>query len=230
MSARIIFRRFGKIVATAFLAVFFSIGIAVAVTKFFTVKEIVVQGTGIDVMVDQKKLSKNLLFFPTEQLRSQLLNENPLLVDVQIQKKLPHTLLIIPKLRSPIAKLQTNTRSVDVDGDGMIISDSMPNESLPTLLFTISPIHIGQKITDPQIVSGLSAIVSLGSLVSIDSITTLDGESLQMKSGSLHIYITQHANLSDVSSTLQTLLAGFRIKGTLPALIDLRFAKPVISF
>lgn len=230
MSARIVFRRFGKIVATAFIVMLISIVVAITVTKFFSIQVIEIQGTGVGVIVDQKNLSKNLIFFPTEQVQNQLMNENPLLVDVQIRKKLPHTLIIIPKLRTPIARLQTNARTVDIDKEGMVISDSMPGESLPTLVFDILPIRIGQKIRDPQVVSGLDAVTRMGALLPIDSITELGSASLQIKSGSLRIYFTQHENLSDVSSTLQTLLSGFRIKGTLPAVIDLRFAKPVISF
>ena len=230
MSARIIFRKFGRIVSTVFITIGVSVGIAFVVIKFFTIEVIEVQGSGLNIIVDQKKLSKNLLFFPTEQLRNQLLSENPLLLDVKIQKKLPHTLVIVAKLRTAIAHLQTNTRMVDIDEDGMIISDSMPNETLPILFFDVTPIRIGQKITKQQIQSALSSLVHLGSIVTIDSIKPLDEESIQLSSRGLHIYVAQQSNFGDVSSTLQTLLNGVRIKGTLPALIDLRFAKPVISY
>ncbi len=112
----------------------------------------------------------------------------------------------------------------------MIISDSVPGVLLPTLSFEVSPIKIGQKISNSQISAALDAIERLGPTVPINSITALDSQSLQITSGTLRIYITQQEHMSEVSSTLQTILAGFRIKGTLPAVIDLRFAKPVISY
>lgn len=215
---------------TALLALTLSAVVAVGVTKFFTIQTIEVQGSGIGLIVDQKKLPRNLLFFPTELVRSQLLSENSLLGDVEIKKRLPHTLVITAKPRVPIAELQTNSRSVDVDKEGIVVSESMPGTSLPLVSIDIFPLRIGQKIRSPQVTLAIAAIAAFGSFVPIDSITELDSTSLQVTSGTLHIYITQQPEITDLAATLQTLLNGFRIKGTLPTVIDLRFTKPVISF
>lgn len=230
MSVRIVLRKFGKILVTIILALILSATVAVGVTRFFTIQTIEVQGPGIGLIVDQKKFPRNLLFFPTELVRSQLLSENPLLGDVEIRKKLPHTLVIAVKPRTPVARLQTNGRSVDVDKEGIVVSDSMPGTMLPLIFFDIESVRVGQKIHNPQVSLALSAITAFETLIPIDSITELDSQSLQVKSGTLYMYITQQAHMSDIAATLQTLLEGFRIKGTLPTVIDLRFIKPVISF
>ena len=52
--------------------------------------------------------------------------------------------------------------------------------------------------------------------------------SLHAVSATLDIFFTQDA-IEQTLATLQTLIAGFRIKGTLPKVIDLRFDKPVIT-
>jgi len=230
MSARTYLRKFGKIIATTLLFFIISVGVIVGVNKFFTIRTIEVEGAGVQVVVDQKKILKNLLFFPSDQVRTQLLSSNPLLENVEIHKKFPHTLVIVAFLRTPIGRLQSNDRLVDLDRDGVVVKEGMHDDALPLLVFDVTPIHIGDKMNDVRIVQSLAALGAFGGFVKIDTITSLDSQSLQVKFGKTSIYITQNGNIQEIAATLQTLLAGFRIKGTLPTIIDLRFTKPVVSF
>ncbi len=230
LRTRTYLRKFGKVFATIFLTCIVSIGVIFGVTKFFTIRTIEVEGAGVQVVVDQKKLAKNLLFFPSEQLRLQLLSANPLLGNVEIHKKFPHTLVIVAFLRTPIGRLQSNNRLVDLDKDGVVVKEGIHDDALPLLIFDVTPIHIGDKMSDVRIVQSLAALSAFQSFVKIDTITSLDSQSLQVKFGKTSIYITQNENIQEIAATLQTLLAGFRIKGTLPTIIDLRFTKPVVSF
>ncbi len=230
MSARTYLRKFGKIIATTILFFIISIGVIVGVNKFFTIRTIEVEGAGIQITVDQRKLVKNLLFFPNDQLRAQLLAANPLLQNIKIYKKFPHTLVIAAFLRTPISRLQANNRLVDLDKDGVVVKEGVNDDMLPLLIFDITSVHIGDKMSDIRIVQSLAALGAFGGFMKIDTITSLDSESLQVKSSKTSIYITQNGNIQETAATLQTLLAGFRIKGTLPTIIDLRFTKPVVSF
>lgn len=230
MSVKIYLRKFGKRIATVVFTVGLISGVGFVSITFFTIQTIEVEGFGMQVIVDQKKLSKNLLFFPATQLRAELLSQNPLLGDIIIRKKFPHTLVIAAVPRTPIARLQTKGRRVDIDKEGIVLRESSPDHPLPILLFDIEPIRIGQHLSDTRVFSSIAILTSLDRITPIDTITSLDNQSLQVKSGRLDIYITQQADMGAIATTLQTLLTGFRIKGALPALIDLRFSKPVVTF
>ncbi len=234
LAIKICLRKFGKFIATFFLIIAASASLIWGITKFFTIRTIEVEGSGMQVVVDQKRLTKNLLFFPTEQLRTQLLSDNPLIGDVLIKKKFPHTLTVAAFPRVPVGLLKTSGRFLHVDKECIVIGEGIENSVLPLLVFDPPAggpvVRIGEKIRDERICQSIAVIIAFGGMTKIDAVTTLDSQSLQVKSGKLYIYITQQVNASEVAATLQTLLGGFRIKGTLPAIIDLRFSKPIISF
>ncbi len=228
MSVKTYLRKFGNLLATILLTAF-AIGVGgFGVMKFFTIRTIEIQGAGLTAVVDQKKLPKNLLFFPSDHVRAELLAENPLLAGVAIQKKFPHTLVIIPISRIPIAHLLTSGRLVDVDREGIIVREATRDRALPTLQFDLGPVRIGEKISDPSLLTALAFIDR--HIVPVDMITLLDSQSLRVQSGKTNIYITHIGNIQVIADTLQTLLTGFRIEGKLPATIDLRFPKPVVTF
>jgi hypothetical protein len=149
---------------------------------------------------------------------------------VRFIKKYPHTLAIVPVLRPATARLRSNDRLVLVDADGVVLVDGDQGMMLPTLLFTIPALHVGKKISDTRIQLALAVLKGLyGSLV-VESITEQDGAYMTVKSGKTDIFIPQTENAASILATLQTLMTGFRIKGTLPAVVDLRFDKPVVKF
>ncbi|MBI2404619.1 hypothetical protein HYV22_00365 [Candidatus Gottesmanbacteria bacterium] len=227
---RVYLRKFGKRIVTVILIIGLTSGVGFVSMTFFTLQAIEVEGSGMQVVIDQKKLTRNLLFFPTEKLRTELLSQNPLLGDVVIRKKFPHTLVIAAVPRSPIAHLQTKERKVDIDKEGIVLQESSPDHPLPTLLFDVEPVRTGEKVRDPRVFSGIAILTAFEGIFPIDVISSLDSQSLQVKSGILRIYVVQQSDMKAVATTLQVLLTGFRIKGTLPAVMDLRFSKPVVTF
>lgn len=229
MSVSVYIRKFGRPMVTLGLVIMVTLGVAFGSTKLLTIQTIEVEGSGIQIAIDQRKIPKNLLFFPSDQIREALLSENPLLGEVIIKKKFPHTLVIMVYGRIPIARLQIQGRSVDLDSEGVVLGESVPGINLPILFFDASP-RIGEVIRDPQVLTSISIVTACKKITAIDSITALDGLSLWVKSGTLSIYIAQQSDINAKAATLQVLLTGFRIKGRLPTLIDLRFSKPVVTF
>ena len=230
-SKRAIFiRKFGKIVGYVFLFVVFSSAVYWFCTKMFTINNIVVVGNNLRVQVDESRLPKTLLFFPAEKLRVQLLAANPILSDIQFQKKYPHTLVIVPTLRPAVARLALVSREVLVDAGGIVLSDtdaSSPN--LPRLIVPITTVRIGEKITDPRVAAGIAFITGIQDILPVSSVSVEDEQSLRAKGDKLDIVFPQDGPIAPILATLQTLLSGFRIKGTLPTFIDLRFNKPIIK-
>jgi hypothetical protein len=91
-------------------------------------------------------------------------------------------------------------------------------------------VRIGEKITDPRVSAGISFITGMRDILSVSSISVEDERSLRAKCDKLDILFPQDGPIAPILATLQTLLSGFRIKGTLPTFIDLRFNKPIIKF
>ena len=222
-------RKFGKLVILLSLFILLSIGLYWASNWLFSINTIEVIGDGIDVTVSKDKVARNLLFFPTEKVRQQLLSTNPLLADVKLKRKLPHTLQIVTIARRPEAVLVSRGRRLLLDKEGIVIGEWFPEVVYPRLVFDVDTPATGRRIADPAVVTSLGLISEISSWLIIDEITVLDSSSLQARSGKTNIFIPQQVSPSTTANTLQTLIAGFRIKGILPTTIDLRFDKPVIS-
>jgi cell division septal protein FtsQ len=227
----VFFRKFGKIAGYGLLVCLFSGMVYWLCSWLFTVKNIVVVGTNIQVAVDEARLPKSLLLFPTAKFRAELLADNPILADIQFQKKYPHTLVIVPTLRTAVVRLSLTAREVLLDGAGVVLSDvDASSPVLPHLVVPLPTARIGEMIRDSRVLAGISFITGIQNILPIQTIIVEDELSLRAKSDTLDIVFPQDAPMSVTLATLQTLLSGFRIKGILPTFIDLRFNKPIIKF
>jgi hypothetical protein len=224
-------RKFGKIAGYILLVCLFSGIVYWLCCWLFTVKNIVVVGNNIQVAVNEARLPKSLVLFPTEKFRAELLADNPTLADIQFQKKYPHTLVIVPTLRTALVRLQLTAREVLLDGSGVVLSDADASAPLlPLLVVPLTTVRIGETIRNPRVIAGISFITGIQQIVHIQTIIIEDELSLRAKSDTLDIIFPQDKPMSGTLATLQTLLSGFRIKGILPTFIDLRFNKPIIKF
>lgn len=223
-------RKFGKFILIGCITGLLGWGAYWFIQWAFTIRAIEVVGDNAQVIIDEKRISRNLLFFPSEILRVQVLGANPWLSDVRFEKKFPGTLRIIAVLRQPIAIVASNDRIVLVDRDGVVVSDGDGGNSLPRVIIDISSFRVGDTIGDGRVRMALSLITALTPELYFSSITQENGASLRAKSNTLDIIVAQDRPIDETLATLQMLLAGFRIKGTLPAVVDLRFDKPIVTF
>lgn len=207
------------------IAVFYRI-----VTTAFAIRTVEVIGSGVEVSLDEAKLTKNLLLFPAQKIRERLLHDNPLLRDVVIRKKYPHTLVIEPVKRVAAAVLVTGDQSIVLDREGVVLPQSERESTLPAVIMDVGTVHTGQAVTDSGVLVSLRLIEGLGDSWHIVSITKQESGLLVAKYQESEIFFTQEKDPVALSATLQTLLAGFRIKGSLPKVIDLRFDKPIVTF
>jgi Cell division protein FtsQ len=229
---RVLFlRKFGSVVRYSVVFFLLSLVLYWSVYLVFTIKTIVVASNTVKVLVDQSRLPKSLILFPSAKIRAELLTDNPILADIQFQKKYPHTLVIVPTLRTAVVRLNLNEREVLLDESGIVLMDATNTSlPLPRLFVSIPVVRIGETIRDSRVTAGISFIMGIQPMLTIQTIHVEDDRSLRAKSDTLDIVFPQDADMRGTLATLQTLLAGFRIKGTLPAFIDLRFNKPIIKF
>lgn len=226
----LVIRKFGGI-AGGVLLVFLGVGgFFVAGNWLFTIRNVEVVGEGISVSVDEERFVKNLLLFPTDALRSQLLRDYPLLADVEIRKKYPDTIVIVAHPREPLAMIISEGRAYLAGNDAVVLGLAEGGENLPRGYFPVRTYATGESIAEAPARAFVAFLAAFLEHVQVSEAVPLDGSSIRIKFSQVNIYVTQDSNMDEKASTLQTLLAGFRIKGTLPAVIDLRFDKPIVTF
>ncbi len=224
-------RKYGKMVIVIFVVIACIFSSFTIVDSVFRIQEIRVSGAPVRVVIDQKKLTRNLLFFPTDLVKNQLLADNPLISSVTITKKYPHTLDIIVSVREGVARLLSGTQQFLVDADGVAIGEPTSlSQNLPIITINVPMIHVGDSVRDHGFLSALSFIRETRGLLEIEQVEIFDSASLLAKTGKTDILFPQQSTTSDIAATLQTIFSGFRIKGTLPTRIDLRFEKPIVTF
>jgi hypothetical protein len=223
-------RKFGRFIIHLFFVIVGVVGAYRGLNIVCTIRTIEIVGDGFDVQIDQKRISQNLLFFPSEKMRAQILAENPTLKDVQFIKRFPSTLRIVPVLRIPFVMLKLTDRFILVDREGVAVAYGNKNLPLPIVELSISNIRIGETVHDKRLSASLEFLEGVASLFPINSVTELDGRYLLARNEEIDIYIPQNRPMTETLTTLQTLITGFRIKGTLPTVVDLRFDKPIVKF
>ena len=113
--------RFIRIIFISSIVICLSLGVYWGTTKAFVIRVIEVQGDDVHVSVDEKRITHNLVFFPSDRVRTDILKENGMLADVTFIKKFPNTLVIVPKMRKPYAYVQTPTQRGVVDSEGIVL-------------------------------------------------------------------------------------------------------------
>ena len=202
-----------------------------AIRYGFEVERIEFLGEGMQAEFNERLVSGNMIFFPSEKIRQEVLREYPQLKDIVITKKFPHTIIITPVLRSPFATLVTLNASYGIDDEGRVLSIGGSELMLPELHINPVSVRIGKIVDDTNVLSALKFLKQSKSSFPVSSIrTSEDGASLIAVSLTTEIFFTQDQDTDTLISTLQTIIAGVRIKGTMPKIIDVRFLKPVIQW
>jgi hypothetical protein len=228
-SSSIVFRKFGRILGFIFLT-----GCIVAILysfclSLFQLQTIEVIGEGIRLDIDRSKIEKNLLFIRTNAIEQSLLASNNQLEKVTITKIYPHTLHITVELRKPVARVRGQQSTFLIDERAVVLGYSKAAyDSLPLIILPIPDQMDGTTIKNDALMSCIEIIKTAGIAVPISSITMHETSSLRATYEKTSIFFPLKGDFSASAATLQTLITRFRMKGSMPASIDLRFDKPVI--
>lgn len=218
-----------RLLVTLLLLLVISGGILYTLLYGFNVERIEFQGEGMQAEFNDRLISGNSIFFPSAKVKQDLLHQYPQLKDVIITKQFPHTIVIKPVLRQPFAQLVTAKATYGIDEDGHVVGVS-GEESLPQLFIDEPSVRVGSVLSDPKIQSSLQFLKKSKAILAVSAIRGDDSGSLRAISGTTELLFTQNQNIDTVMATLQTLITGVRIKGTMPKIIDVRYTKPIITF
>ncbi|MBI5620299.1 FtsQ-type POTRA domain-containing protein [Candidatus Gottesmanbacteria bacterium] len=230
MKRKFISSKFVRVVTLGSMMVVVSILVAWAVHTMFTIRNVEVVGDGIDVVIDRRKLPGNLLFFPSRQIGEALAKEYPLIASVRITKKYPSTLTIILTARKPLVILGTGSDLYSLDGEGFVIRQYPDETNLPRIYLAVQPLVPGSQVKDGSVRNAVRFIRETTDLLNISEVRMYDTIALVAEANRMRIVFRVDADVSNLVRTLQMMISGFRIKGKLPAVIDVRFNKPVVTF
>jgi len=222
---------FVRILASTLLCLCIFGSIVYVVFFGFDVEHIEFQGIGMKAEINEQRITGNLIFFPSDKVKADLLKEYPQLSDVIIKKQFPHTITIIPVLRMPAALLITSKAIYGIDKEGKILGLGYTDSTLPEIHREVSPVVVGQTVKDKPILYVLVFLEKSIPILPVSSVFIDDeGLSLRAVSDKTEILFTQEQSIDTLMASLQTIVTGVRMKGTMPKLIDVRFIKPVIQW
>ncbi|MFZ2025134.1 MAG: hypothetical protein WAV51_02560 [Microgenomates group bacterium] len=221
-------RTIGSAIAAVFIFAA-AVGSVYVLLRLFQIKNIIVSGDPAKVEVNAKQFVGNMIFFQSDAVITQIKNDNPLIKTIEIRKHFPSTLELVVYKRQPIARLQTSTAIVGIDSEA-IVTDVLGNDLAPVIQIDVPLVRMGQTIKDEGVKQAVEIIAGSQSFLHIRKIQNYETVSLQARTQESNIFFPQKGDIRPILDTLQTLIMGFRIKGTMPKTIDLRFDKPVVQF
>ncbi len=222
-------RRTLRVIGVVILSLVAVIALGFVFVEGLSITRVEVDGQGMTIELDKSKLGGNLLLIPTARLTQELLSEYPLLSSVRFEKRFPGTLIIHLTKRQPFAVLSSDNISYIVDREGVVLGNAAGDATYPVMQFDVGPVVIGGKLTDTNVQSSLAILGALYGVVPISRLSSHDSTSIQAVMGNTNIFFPQTGDMKAKADTLQTIVEGFRIKGTLPTVIDLRFDKPIVT-
>jgi cell division septal protein FtsQ len=208
---------------------FVVVGVVLLYSLFtlFEIKTIVVDPPTVDFRFDRKKFSNNLLLLRTDLLQAMTQQSYPNILRIHFQKKFPSTLKIVVEMRTPMAQIITQGGGVQID-ENLVIFEGKLDDSLPHIDMPLQQFELGKIVKDAKIITALAFIAELRHDEAIKLVRLSDENTLVVTFSDFEVLIRASDDGSQKAHTLQTILKGFRMKGSVPARIDLRFDKPII--
>jgi len=197
--------------------------------RLFSIDRIEVDGDGVSIELDKEKLGNNLLLVPADRLTKDLLSAYPLLSSVRFEKRLPGTLGIHLTKRQPFVLIVTDRGMYVLDKEGVVLDNAASKDGYPVFRFDVGSLSIGSRVVDTRVSSSLAFLNAMPDASVISLVREKDSASILAIMGNTNIVFPQTGDVRVKADTLQTIIEGFRIRGTLPAVIDLRFDKPIVT-
>ena len=209
-----------------FFIIFLTIG-TIFTSKFFLIgKTIVVSKEDIHNLSILNR--RNLILLDQEKIKKYLLESNPFIKSLTIEKKYPNTLLIKVIPREPSAVIKIGSVWIELDSEGILLRNVQKTDNL--LIIEASDQIILRKKPDWRIIRSLELLELLKKDYQVSNIQINDKENvfkISFATGE-EIIIPYNADTGMVVASLQIIIHRFRIEGKTVALVDFRFDKPVV--
>ena len=216
-----------------FLSLIFLIVLAFLSVFLFKIENIeVTEGKGC---VDESAIimqfkGKNIFTVTSRQAQSTLTDTYKCAKNVTVQKKYPSMLIITVESDRPLVKV--GDKNIYITENGFVLENQNLG-NLPAIFFDKEPeLKIGKKIEDDTIVYCLSLISQIGKTDFVTtSVRILNPAMISVYNRENQVVIfTSEKDTNRQVDSLQLILSESRIDPSKIEKIDLRFAKPVITY
>jgi len=229
---------FKTIFILAILSLLGLLGFWVFTGDLFKIKNISCQQKGLPcdekiITLFQEALGQNIFLLKTRYLQEKIIKMTPQYRRINIQKRLPETLVITIMPREPFAKVEaSNGKQVMVDEEGRVLETTAYNLKLPKLLVYVLPQAYDQLLVDQKLIAGLELIKLLqNSYLNFEYISYPNETTLTViMSDRVIASFSAQKDLNTQVDSLQYILRHSRMKDKEIRTIDLRFQKPIITF
>ncbi|MDH7476737.1 MAG: FtsQ-type POTRA domain-containing protein [Microgenomates group bacterium] len=240
MPLKLLLRKF-HLTKKLFLLFFFSVFIAVIsiiVSHILVIKKITVVSSdkNIKIIGLTNFYNKNLLFFNTQKASEILLRLNPLIKEINLEKKYPNQLKIEIKFGQPAAYLPSDLGYFLISENGTVLAKSKEKiYNLPEIFyyqkFNHSAFQPGDKIDYKDIILALYFLKKAKEIaLNIISIDIKGFYMIGLNLENRKILFSAEKDWSIQENQFVSLIKRFKLEGSDFRVMDLRFDKPVIEF
>src|SRR3989344_774179 len=216
-----------------FFTLIFLVGLAFLSVFLFKIKNIeVVEGKEC---IDESAIAaqfagKNIFTVSSRQAQGKIADAYKCAKNVSVQKKYPSTLVITVEADRPLVKV--GDKNIYFSENGFVL-EGQNRGNLPTIFFDKEPeLKPGEKIEDDTVVFALSLISQIGKTEFVTtSIRILNPAMISVYNReSQAVIFTSEKDAGFQVDSLQLILSESKIDPSKIEKIDLRFAKPVITY
>jgi cell division septal protein FtsQ len=231
-----LFRRFLSLILFFLLLFTFLITLKYSY-ELFSVKKIVIIGPKKNFNLKLHTLSEMPIFFINENNEEKkLLNNNPYLKSIKIDKQLPSTLIIYPEYYQPEAQLKINQGYLLLSEDGRILEKTkVKYDNLLTINFyqklNSQEVNIGDFITFKELKLSLQLIPIFKRLnIKINSIDIFGLNVIVFNLDNNQVFFSGEKDSKKTEYELTRILKKIKLEHQNFKKLDLRFNKPIIIF
>ncbi len=185
-----------------------------------------------------KPLENQVIFFINEnKLKNDLVIENPLIERVDVKKKLPDTLTLIPHFASSIAQIQVDNGFFHLSKNGRILKKTKRKiDSFPLInfyqKFNYQSYQTGDYLKYTEIIYSLKAIEKIKTL-GFNNIKEIKINNINLiicRVDNKEIYFNSEKEIDKMLYELETIIKKIKQEKKNFRKLDLRFNKPIVVF
>ncbi len=235
-----------KIAMLASIAAFFSLIYFIVWSPFFKVKNLNIGDEQVKQIVANQFTGKNILFLRQTNVAGYVINKDPRIDGLVLEKKYPRSLSIKVSYRKPLAVVLSAAKTTSkkegqrvvkmrkylIDDQGIVFSQATTSARLPSFELGSKKIDIGDRLQSENVVNYLQILSHLRRAgIEVGTLKVMEQETveIQLSDGTL-VLLSSSRNPEKQIEALQVILTKYKIKETALAKVDLRFDKPVVVY
>lgn len=214
-----------------FVLIASSIFLLIFIYKKFEIKKLIIVSYKPKIRGVSIFEGNNLLLVNEKKISNYLSEQNTDIKSIVLGKEFPQTITLRIESRTPIAAIGDETKNLYIDSEGIILTEESNIISLPKIQAFDFEIYKDGK-ADWRITKASSFIDMVGKQgILIDQILVDNSSSsFKMKTNDgIEILLPFDTDIATKASSLQIILARFKIVGKNITRIDFRFDKPLVT-